>query len=230
MLRKKSFKFVSYNQNEYLNFVPAKSVVPDWYKQIPKYWGMFPPKSAGEDPLTIKACVPFLETLLQGYVMTTSYDLLVTQNDGTPTISWKVGGEDVLNVRGVETGFPKPQGFSPIEFVWKTPVFLKIPKGYSLLLTHPLNRIDLPFFSLSGLIDGPFVLGPGSIPFFVREGFEGVIPQGTPILQCIPIKNKKWKSKKNDSLKTQGVMNSVKAQSVLEGFYKKNIWKKKYFE
>ena len=30
---------------------------------------------------------------------------------------------------------------------------IEAPEGYSLLFTHPVNRFDLPFTTLSGLVD-----------------------------------------------------------------------------
>ena len=34
-----------------------------------------------------------------------------------------------------------------------------------------------------------------NFPFFIKEGFTGLIPYGTPIVQIIPFKRDDWKSK-----------------------------------
>ena len=98
-------------------------------------------------------------------------------------------------------------------------------------MTHPLNRLDLPFYTLSGIIDGPYVLlREGNNPFYLKKGFEGLIPQGTPIAQLILIKNEKWRSVKDASLLQQAELNDKKSGALLHGWYKTNHWKKKYFE
>ena len=54
----------------------------------------------------------------------------------------------------------------------------------------PINRFDLPFLSISGFIDCNYGFSlAGNMPFFIKKGFEGVIPAGTPYMQIIPIKN-----------------------------------------
>src|SRR5690606_739326 len=66
---------------------------------------------------------------------------------------------------------------------------IEAPPGYSLLFTHPFNRPDLPFVTLTGLVDcdryvDQFIHFPAA---WVDDGFSGVLPKGTPVAQVIPV-------------------------------------------
>jgi hypothetical protein len=71
---------------------------------------------------------------------------------------------------------------------------IEAPEGYSLLFTHPVNRFDLPFTTLTGLVDCDRY-HDAWIHFPARwndPDFRGVLPRGTPIAQCFPIKRDRW--------------------------------------
>jgi hypothetical protein len=73
---------------------------------------------------------------------------------------------------------------------------IELPPGYSLLVTHPVNRNDLPFLTLTGIVDADryrdnFI----HFPAYWREaGFNGVLPKGTPVAQCLPFKRDAWRA------------------------------------
>ena len=62
--------------------------------------------------------------------------------------------------------------------------------GVALLVTHPLNREDLPFRTLSGLVDtDKFTHGIIQFPaLWLDVEFSGVLEKGLPIAQCIPVR------------------------------------------
>jgi len=70
----------------------------------------------------------------------------------------------------------------------------ELPPGYSLLITHPFNRPDLPFTTLTGLVDADryrdnFI----NFPAHWRDpDFTGVLAKGTPVAQCLPMKRDVW--------------------------------------
>jgi hypothetical protein len=120
---------------------------------------------------TLKGCMPFLDALTTGYVLTLAGDLIVEKDvNNNQIISW--GETELANVRppnGSET-LPIPTGYSNIHFYWNVITSIKMPKGYSALFTHPLNRHDLPFLTLSGVVDD-YPMAPGSLPFFLHQDF-----------------------------------------------------------
>jgi hypothetical protein len=62
------------------------------------------------------------------------------------------------------------------------------------LFTHPVNRADLPFTTLTGLVDSDtFCHSPLSFPARWHDAqFNGVLPKGTPVAQCLPVKRESW--------------------------------------
>jgi hypothetical protein len=83
---------------------------------------------------------------------------------------------------------------------------------------------------LTGIIDGGFIMSVnGSIPFYVKEGFEGVIPQGTPIAQLIPFRQENWLSKKTKGLVVLSNQDKLRSNSLIYGWYKKTFWTRKKY-
>jgi hypothetical protein len=63
----------------------------------------------------------------------------------------------------------------------------------------------------------------------IKEGFEGLIPKGTPFMQMIPFKRDDWKSEfKEHDFKDQLLANVV--HSSFWGVYHKQFWHKKTFK
>ena len=58
-----------------------------------------------------------------------------------------------------------------------------------MFATHPVNRADLPFRLLSGLVDADRFHDVGILfpAVWLDAGFSGKLPRGMPIAQCIPI-------------------------------------------
>jgi hypothetical protein len=72
---------------------------------------------------------------------------------------------------------------------------IETPPGFSLLFTHPVNRRDLPFTALTGLVDcDAYHDVPVQFPAHWHDaGFNGVLPKGTPLVQCLPVKRQTWR-------------------------------------
>ena len=217
---------------EYPNIVSsAKSNVPDWYKKIPKWKNNEVLSQNAQINSTVKQCMPFLETLTTGYIIKLPFDIYVKNNNGAPFITWKPGDLDKhmpswrANVSDLNI---VPDGYFPLEYTWKLNCSLKVSKKYSMLITHPLNRNDLPFKTISGIIDGNFAVAHnGGVPFYIKNNFEGIIPQGTPIAQIIPFYNQSWLLQRKNGLVKESEKNVFKSNSIFSGFYKKNFWQRK---
>lgn len=218
--------------------VPLKQIIPQWYKNaeteyLPQGEELSVEDGSQEKHKGLKTCVPFLDSLLSGYAILTPFDIYVKRTeDGELDLQWTgpAGWENFIGERPKESGatMPRPAGHYPNHLTWASHWGFKTPKGYSLLITHPLNRFDLPFTSMSGIIDTDNFYGNGNIPFFIKEGFVGVIPKGTPFIQVIPVKRNKWKMIISKGIKdimyVQGIIASKKETS-----YRKKKWIKKDF-
>lgn len=220
--------------NEYPNIISlAKNNIPEWYKKIPK-WNKNEIYSIDSGfNHTVKQCTPFLETLTTGYMVTLPFDLYVKNNGGAPYLTWKSanGDKHMPSFRnGVSDLNLVPAGFYPFEYAWKFNCSFKVPKKYSILITHPLNRNDLPFITISGIVDGNFAISAdGNVPFYIKNNFEGIIPQGTPIAQLIPFYRQNWFFKIKKGLVEEGQKNRFKSNSVISGYYKKFFWQRKNY-
>ena len=210
----------------------AKNHIPEWYKNIPKWKNreIFNIQTGLGN--SVKQCMPFLESLTIGYMILLPNDIYVKDNDGVPYITWKEG-----------IAFPPkwrtdpadqnlvPAGHHGIEYTWQTAVVNTVPVGYSLIVTHPLNRHDLPFTTLTGIVDGGLVMSSkGNIPFFIKKGFEGIIPQGTPIAQLIPFHQQNWSSKIQKGLSKIAKDQETQSLSLITGWYKKTFWTRKKYD
>lgn len=173
----------------------ASDVMPEWYKKIPMRFNI----GAKED-LTIKACVPFLDSISTGYFLVTTQDYhFGTNEDGSyffksERVVDKKGDYYISMHPGIQIdGMPTGKEFLEYVFKWDNPYLIKTPKNYGILFVSPINRTDLPFQSFSGFVDTDKFFMPVLFPFMMKNNFQGLIPKGTPVIQIIPIEMKEWK-------------------------------------
>ena len=177
--------------------VPAASGLPGWFKAMPPQ--AFNALLSREDD-TVKRCPPFIDAMTSGFLIPLICDLRVENGEFTWDYDLPPGGE---------SGFLRSSiGFHDPGQVTGTPLFdadrylvkfhnlwtIEAPTGYSLLFTHPANRFDLPFTTLTGLVDCDSY-HDAWIHFPARwhdTNFSGVLPKGTPVAQCFPVKRESW--------------------------------------
>jgi hypothetical protein len=177
--------------------VPASLGLPDWLKAMPPQ--AFNALGQQETP-TVKRCPPFIDAMTSGFLIPLICDLKVENGEFTWENDLPPGGE-VTFVRS-------PIGFHDASQVAGTPLFeadrflmkfnnlwtIEAPDGYALFFTHPVNRFDLPFTTLTGLVDcdryhDNWIHFPAH---WHDANFSGVLPRGTPIAQCLAVKREKW--------------------------------------
>lgn len=170
----------------YEGVAPAVKVLPDWYKSLDKYESGHP---------GLKACSPFFDALSAGYVMLTPCDIEFYKNgDRVSARVAEAQYSHFINERSPEqiVPFPEVHGHSLHHFDWWPMWGEKLPSGFSGLYVHPLNRYDLPFMTTNGIVDNDKFHVPGRFPFFIRDGFTGILPKGTPFIQFIPFERQDW--------------------------------------
>jgi hypothetical protein len=233
-------KIVFHARSEYVKNVsdapiPAIQAIPDWYKS----WNSFLGIEGIDNPsdprlLSGKSCAPFFDAMAAGYYCVLYEDIYVKINeDGFPIITWN-GQEPVVAVRDKnDSHLPRPLGCDFTDFVWKQTFATKLPDGFSALVTHPLNRYDLPFVTGSGIVDADNFQGAGNIPFWIKKGFEGYINAGTPFAQIIPIKRESWESSVSEETCDTGRIfykNQKYIATKKRGSYKRYFWQKKEYK
>jgi hypothetical protein len=147
-----------------------------------------------KETATVKQCLPFIDAMTCGFLMPLATDLIVEEGRFT----WERG---VLGTKG-------PIHFHENVQVQGTPFFdkqhslirfnnywtIETPPDYSLLVMHPINRHDLPFVTVTGIVDtdryhSNFINFPAR---WVDYNFTGMLPKGTPVAQCFPLKREDW--------------------------------------
>lgn len=206
----------------------AKKFLPEWYKQSESDFV----DAEGVPHAGVKRCIPFLDSMLSGYMLVTPMDIFVSRNDdGTLKLGWNASPAfaDFVSERPKQSGelLPRPPGHLPNHLAFKGSWGFKTPKGWSVLVVHPLNRHDLPWTITSGIMDSDKYSTSGNIPFFLKEDFIGMIPAGTPFAQLIPIKRASWKSINND--KGIAYLDDLQGELVRQPgkSYKKMFWVRK---
>jgi hypothetical protein len=227
---KKNKKVLSYDSfhPELPSIGKIKDFIPKWYKESNSYLPGVPAfRNKG-----LKLCIPYLESLTVGYAFVLPCDVVVQKINGKSKFIWPKEIDFGIADRPHSTNpnMPVPNGTYKDHFAWQIKVSVKLPKGYSALVTHPLNRNDLPFITMSGIADYDEGIAGGSLPFFLKDDFEGIIEQGTPIAQIIPFKRDEWESKHLPGLSEETKKETLRSQVVTSGYYKKNRWHRKSFE
>jgi len=222
---------------------PIKLNIPEWYKKLEhNYLNK-----------TVKGCMPFLDTLISGYLLKTPQDFNIRHNvdneneegkkfkDSFQTfglhdqlqllIAKQVNlnsGIDVHPIKQLE-GSPlieknKNLPFYKILNPWK----IKTPKGYSCLFLPPLNNSDDRFSIIPGVVDTDTFPNEINFPIIINGDkypvLKTTIEKGTPYVQIIPFKRDSWKMK----LKTR-TQKEVQNSRLFYGLKILNIYKDKYW-
>ncbi|HTP93177.1 MAG TPA: hypothetical protein VMJ52_15650 [Xanthobacteraceae bacterium] len=177
--------------------IPAVLGLPDWFKSMPQK--AFNP-TMGVETQTLKKCPPFIDAMTYGFLIPLAMDLSV--EDGEFAWDFDVPKGFVSEFSHSPIGFHDPSQIAGAPFSDDDRFIIKFnnfwvieaPPGYSLLFTHPLNRSDLPFTTLTGLVDcDTFCDSPINFPARWHDPeFNGVLPKGTPVAQCLPVKRESW--------------------------------------
>jgi hypothetical protein len=215
--------------------------LPDWYREYDRYAkdrnGEYieDPNLGGKIP-TWKACPAIYDTFGAGYLYRVPCDIKIERlpNGNLKATVLDSRYQEFIQTRGMMEGFATPPGFEAFHFAWFPSWACQVPDGYSVLYAQPFNRYDLPFITTSGIIDNDKVHLPGSMPFFIKQGWEGIIEAGTPFTQLLPFKRDDWKSeiveKSALEIFKDNRANSKKYRVPNGGFYQKSVWSRRKYE
>jgi hypothetical protein len=241
-MKPKKMKFVRFleGSKDALAPVEARKVIPGWYKDLAPYRAgtsndlgqLNPVNDRGGDgsDVSTKLCNPFIDSLTMGYSYLLEGDVHVSLDEhGLPVISWD-SETHLIDTRPF-LDIAIPSDCHPIHFGLKMHWYYETPPGYSVLITHSLNRWDLPFYVGSGVVDSDIWGLPAFIPLFIKKGFVGTIPRGTPMFQMIPIKRDEWELDVDTSSKSAEYHNILeeKRRTHITGHYRKTTWQKKRY-
>ena len=165
--------------------------LPGWFRRLEREMGML--DAHGMPGLTAKACLPMTDAFALGYVVPLPYDVMfvVPEDRVSIQLGWAPDAafQPIEQHHPGQIGAPEPpfERVMPLKFV--NPWRIRVPEGYSVLLTQPLNHPELPFTCFSGLVDCDRFDTTINFPFaWTGPTGEHVLRAGTPIAQLVPIR------------------------------------------
>lgn len=168
--------------------LPAKKVMPDWYKKLPNFTRE--DKHRTQWPFrTAKRCPPILDSMTAGWILRTPADIEIRIKDGGRSVDWKTDFiMEVLQPHSSEQieGHFK-QHLPPLKFLnyWH----MRTPPGWSTLFVNPLNRQHTIIDAVPGIVETDKYFEFVNFPsFLIPENGTFTIPRGFPIVQAIPFK------------------------------------------
>jgi len=204
---------------------PASRFIPDEYKKLKRF------KDDNLHDPTVKTCVPFLDSLILGYIIPFDQDYLVDpiENDFSVTPANKNASSEFHDKEQLPKEWQKISGKKVGKFMNKW--LIKTPPGYSCLFVQPMNRMEERFDIIPGVVDTDTYLNLINFPYFLKKRDEQFLfKRGEPMVQVIPFKREPWKMwsgfyyEKAHS-KILNILNNEWMDR-----YKKYFWSKKSFK
>src|ERR1700739_569027 len=171
--------------------VPARTALPDWLRAMPA--------NAHSDIhrreiRTVKQCPPFVDAMAYGVMIPLPCDIRVER--GAFSWDWEIPEPVTSGHPRAPLSFHPPAQFADAPFANEQAALkfnsfwtIELDAGWSLFAIHPVNRDDLPFRLISGLVDADrFPDGGINFPAaWTRPDFSGVLAKGTPVAQCFAV-------------------------------------------
>ena len=210
--------------------IPAAKLIPDWWKNIPKYSNEKNKLDLNRfATITVKQCMPTIDMFSAGYIIPLWADILVTQTEHGPYLKWTVE-KDVFQVwdKSQTSNYAPPVGFNNTAFKYLHGWNILTPPSWSTLFIHPPAYEDLPIRAIAGVVDTDILNTPINCPVFIKEGFEGIIKKGTPIAQLIPFKREGWVAEYTNLGDAEMKYRNQKFFTELYGYYASRRARKSY--
>ena len=172
--------------------VAARGSLPDWLRAMP---AKAHSDIHGRDIRTVKQCPPFVDAMAHGVMILLPCD--VTVERGAFSWDWNVPEPWTPGHPRAPLSFHVPAQLADTPFAGAGQAAIKfnsfwtieLEPGWSLFATHPVNRGELPFRLVTGLVDADrFHDGGINFPaIWTEPEFCGVLPKGTPVAQVFAV-------------------------------------------
>ena len=202
---------------------PASRHIPDWLKDMP------PDYQQGEATGgTLKRCPPFLAAMTAGYIIPAPFDARLIMSD-----AGEFSARGTVNF--LSTHFPAQVAGAPFGAArivkFENPWIIVTPPEYVCLITAPVNRFEIPFTALTGIVETGTYYREVHLPMAcaMTSGQTFHLQRGAPMIQVIPIRREDWES-------GVGVIDHARRaeqQGMLEAsphFYKDHFWQRVTFD
>lgn len=212
---------------------PARKFIPDWYKKLSprnKPEGKSGPGQS--DKATIKRCPPFLDAMVTGWIIPLVADIQIETNEDASYIEWYSQTDlSLIETHRMDQVTGNPWGnCPPLKFInhW----LVKVPPGWSVLFTPPLNRPNPHIDLLSGIVECDKYYEIVNFPgFFTTPNWVGQLEIGMPLMQVIPFKREILDIKSEIRPFTEHEIDKLNKQRFEHGLqtsvYRDTMWERK---
>jgi hypothetical protein len=200
---------------------PATRDIPEWYEEMNRTFD--------DGRSTVKECRPFFDALTMGWTIPLPVDINV--------MATKAGEIEFDYDYDIPLIHPHAEGEigpgTPYEnatvLQWLSPWRIRVPDGYSVLLTSPMNRVEPRFSTFSGVIDYDQCFFNINSPFvWEKYPYTGTIEKGTPIAQIMPFNRDGIVSdgviRKVNEEESKEIREEMKQKKMNHSRYKDEIW------
>lgn len=173
--------------------VPARAVLPDWLRAMAP---RVPSEVHRRSIRTVKQCPPFVDAMSHGFMMLLPCDVRV-EAGGQFSWDWPLPALSMPGHPRAPLSFHVPEQLqgSPLAHGARSALkfnsfwTVQLDEGFSLMAVHPVNRDDLPFRTVTGLVDADRFhdVGINFPAVWSDPAFSGVLPRGTPVAQCYAV-------------------------------------------
>lgn len=206
--------------------LPAIKKAPEYFKQIKPQANDHPGSS------TVKRCVPFLDALSAGYIISLWSDVYIFAKNGDIRLDFP---NNFFQKSGIEphekeqiSGHPLyKKMFGNIPLKWMSPWVIETEPGVSCLFTSPFNHFETRLKIVDGIVDTDTYYNNIHFPFLWTGG-EGqfFLEKGTPLVQVIPFRRETYEVEvcpiDSEKLnKTHAVLGSR-----IKNIYRNEFWSK----
>jgi len=205
---------------------PASRYIPEEYKKLSRF------NDNDYHKVTLKTCVPFLDSLTAGYIIPFDQDYLVDPVENDFSV---VPANREQNDFGYHGKAQLPEKWKNItgENAGKfhNKWLIKTPPGYSCLFIKPMNRLEPRFEIISGIVDTDVYVNAINFPFILhKRDKQFLIKKGEPMVQVIPFKRDSWKMWSGFYFEKlhKKTLNTIYNRWV--DVYKNKFWRKKSFK
>ena len=172
--------------------VPARTALPQWLRAMaPRADSALHQRAIR----TVKQCPPFVDAMAHGFMILLPCDVHVEA--GQFRWDWPLPALSVANHPRAPLSFHVPEQLagSPLAHGTQSAIkfnsfwTIELEDGWSLMAVHPINRDDLPFRLVTGLVDADRFneVGINFPAVWTAPEFNGTLPRGTPIAQCYAV-------------------------------------------
>jgi hypothetical protein len=213
---------------------PASKGVPSWMKHLT-------PEAEREDYQTVKRCVPFLDAMTAGYIIPLPFDLTIAITPTGNQLLWKSEEEkDRLSKYTIVESHDSSQypgaPFSQFKVIkFYNPWIIETSPNTSCMFVPPLNRPELPYVPLSGIVDTDQYFNTVNLPCVfpgLDVGHQIELKMGTPMIQVIPFKRQEWKSSitnLKEGVLTRAHETREDMRNDRKEWYRRKKWQKKSY-